>query len=348
MKRSRLSIPAGLARSEPSLFADPRRGKRYHNPWGSPPLPGVRELVKWQVSRHWGQRRQRVAEIQVIASPLAGLAKLPSDARLLWLGHASFLVEVDGIRVLIDPIFGPAGRIIPRISPAALSPTELPPLDAVLISHGHHDHLDPPSLRALSRRFGPKLPFIVPTGLGRCLPRACRHVLELDWWQTTRISSVEICLVPAQHWHRRITDHNRALWGGFVLRGSKTIYHSGDTGYFSGFRAIAEVVGAIDITCLPLGAYLPRLIMQSQHMDPKESIQAFHDLGAAHFVGMHWGTFDLSDEAIDAGPDQLRQEIVRHPLEEHRFHILWPGGSLGLDAQGSCQCHGVAMSDDGD
>ncbi|HGG56583.1 MAG TPA: hypothetical protein ENK31_02175, partial [Nannocystis exedens] len=83
MKRSRLSIPAGLARSEPSLFADPRRGKRYHTPWGSPPLPGVRELVKWQVSRHWGQRRQRVAEIQVIASPLAGLAKLPSDARLL-------------------------------------------------------------------------------------------------------------------------------------------------------------------------------------------------------------------------------------------------------------------------
>ncbi len=346
MKRRRLPIPIGLARTDPDLFADPRRGNRYHNPWGSPPLPGARELIKWQVRRRRAPRR--LTEIQVIASPLSGLAKLPGDARLLWLGHASFLVELDGIRVLIDPIFGRAGRIIPRISPAALGPAELPAIDAVLVSHGHHDHLDPPSLRALAQRFGPKLPFIVPNALGRCLPRACRHVIELDWWQAIRIGEVEICLVPAQHWHRRITDHNKALWGGFALRGSKTIYHSGDTGYFSGFRAIAGVLGAIDIACLPLGAYLPRPIMQSQHMDPKESIQAFHDLGAAHFVGMHWGTFDLSDEAADAGPHDLRREVAGQALDSRRFHVLWPGGSLGLDGNGQAQSHGVALFDAGE
>ncbi len=341
MDRHRLRIPATLIDADAELFADNRRGDRYHNPWDSPPLPGARDLLRWQRSRR--RSRRRSASIQGVADPLTAMAALTGDARALWIGHASFLIELDGVRVLVDPIFGRAAGVVPRVSKAALQAAEMPALDAVLVTHGHHDHLDPASLRALARRFGPKLPFIVPSALGRCLPRACRRIVELDWWEGARLGDVEVCLVPAQHWHRRIIDHNRALWGGFVVRGSKSVYHSGDTGYFSGFRAIGEVFEGIDIACLPLGAYEPRWFMHSQHMDPEHSLRAWHDLGAAHFLGMHWGTFDLSDEAVDAGPQVLAREIADQRLDPARFHVLWPGGSLALDGEGRSSATGRAI-----
>ncbi|MCA9658280.1 MAG: MBL fold metallo-hydrolase [Myxococcales bacterium] len=344
MEPRRLPIPDALAERCAELFAANRDGRRFHNPWDTPPLPGPRDLLRWQRERTPAASRRR--SVEVIAEPLAGLRGLDGDARLLWLGHATFLVELDGVRVLIDPIFGRAGGVVARVSPAALQAAELPAIDAVLVTHGHHDHLDPASLRALARRFGPDLPFIVPTALGRCLPRACRRIVELGWWEALRLGSIDVCLVPAQHWHRRIIDTNRALWGGFVLRGSRTIYHSGDTGYFDGFGVIGEVFGGVDVACLPLGAYEPRWFMRSQHMAPEESLDAWHDLGAAHFVGMHWGAFDLSDEAVDAGPRLLHEEVARRGLDRDSFHVLWPGGSFSVDGRGAPRRHGVADFDD--
>jgi L-ascorbate metabolism protein UlaG (beta-lactamase superfamily) len=156
-------------------------------------------------------------------------------------------------------------------------------------------------------------------------------VIELDWWQYVEIEGVRVHLVPAQHWHRRgLFDTNKSLWGGYVLEGTHRIYHSGDTGYFGGFRAIGRVFGGIDAACLPLGAYEPRWFMSAQHMSPEQSLSALDDLSATHLVGMHWAAYDLSDEPIDAGPRLLLQTAAVGGMAESRLHVLRPGGSLAL------------------
>jgi L-ascorbate metabolism protein UlaG (beta-lactamase superfamily) len=179
-----------------------------------------------------------------------------------------------------------------------------------------------------------KAVFIVPKGLGAVLPSACRKVVELSWWEHVTIGGLRIHLVPAQHWHRRgVFDTNRGLWGGFVLEGTHRVYHSGDTGYFGGFSAIGRVFGGIDAACLPLGAYEPKWFMATQHMSPDDSLRAYHDLGATHFVGMHWGAFDLSDEPLDAGPRRLAELATEQQLGPERLHVIVPGGTVALEGE---------------
>jgi L-ascorbate metabolism protein UlaG (beta-lactamase superfamily) len=156
-------------------------------------------------------------------------------------------------------------------------------------------------------------------------------VVELNWWQHIDVDGVKVHLVPAQHWHRRgAFDLNKALWGGFVLAGTHNVYHSGDTGYFDGFGLIGEVFGTIEAACLPLGAYEPRWFMQAQHMSPEQSLDALNALRAQHFVGMHWGAYDLSDEPLAAGPALVYGEAQRRGLGSDRLHVLHPGGSVAL------------------
>jgi L-ascorbate metabolism protein UlaG (beta-lactamase superfamily) len=207
---------------------------------------------------------------------------------------------------------------------------ELPRIDSVLVSHSHFDHLDFPTIEKVGA------PVIAGLGLERFFRD--RHVFatELGWWAEARVGPVKITFVPSQHWSRRgLFDTNRTLWGGFVIQGSRaTLYHSGDTAYFEGFKQIAERFPGIDAAMLPIGAYDPPWMMSTMHLDPEQALQAFADLGAATFVAMHWGTFKLGDEPLDEPPVRLEAERVRRGLPRERVRVLAVGASIAV-AHGS-------------
>ncbi len=313
-------------------FAEHRQGDRFFNPWEEPPTARFKEFMRWRTSRNpWARAKRTPPLAQVLDDSAERFLKLPESGRIAWLGHASLLVQIDGLCVLIDPILGRVGGVMPRKARAPMKAETLPHVDMVLLSHGHYDHLDAGSLKALSKRFGDELLFATPLGLSKYLPGRCRRRLELDWWESIALAGVEIHLVPAQHWHKRtLADTNKALWGGWVVRGSSTVYHSGDTGYFGGFSAIGHRFPGIDVASLPVGAYEPRWFMKPQHMNPAESVQALRDLEAARMLAMHWGTFDLSDEPLDEGPRALEQALLAADLTPERALVLPHGGSLPL------------------
>jgi L-ascorbate metabolism protein UlaG (beta-lactamase superfamily) len=326
-------IPESVREQFASFCNSPRDGDRFKNPWPHPALPGGREVLRWKLEPNTA--RPPGYRVGPIATPGTGLADFETlsgaATRLFWIGHASFLLELDGVRVVVDPIFGRAAVVTPRVTPAAARAEQLGEVAVVLVTHGHHDHLDPPSLAALARANRGRTLFIAPAGMSAALPRECQPVVELSWWQHVEVGPLRIHFVPAQHWHQRGPfDRNRRLWGGYVVEGTHRVYHSGDTGYFGGFGAIGAVYGGIDAACLPLGAYEPTWFMGVQHMNPAESLAAYQDLQATHFVGMHWGAFDLSNEPLDAGPRWLAQTLAERGLPDQRFHVLAPGGSLAL------------------
>lgn len=332
MQATALEIPGELRQRYPDYFASPRRPDgRFHNPWPHEHKRRFTDVLRW---RFGGRPPKRVVPRPQAPQPvhdnaLADFEALPHGARMLWPGHASFWFELDGATVAIDPILGKIARMIPRVTPLPLEREQLPTPDVLLLSHGHFDHLDIASVAGLCKRPNPPV-VIVPTGLARQLPRACERVVEVSWWEQVSISGLRFSLVPAQHWHKRAAaDTDRALWGGWVVQGSRSIYHTGDTGYFGGFAAIGAVFD-IDVACMPLGAYEPRWFMGGQHMAPEDTVRAFEQVGARHMFGMHWGTFDLSDEALDDGPKLLRKIIDERGLDPERFVVVQPGGSLAI------------------
>jgi L-ascorbate metabolism protein UlaG (beta-lactamase superfamily) len=298
---------------------------RYSNLDGSGPNAGSM-VFRWAVlDRLAGRRRRSPATCPVpFAQPdPAKLATPPGPgepARLTWLGHASWLVQLEGASLLIDPVLGES--IPPRIrrnAPAPLRPEQLPRIDRTLLSHNHYDHYDRPSV--LSAR----APVLAGAGFGHGLPLPVRG---LSWWQSEPINDrLRVAFVPSQHWSRRgLFDVNRALWGGFVIESSRSrIYHSGDTAYFDGFHEIGRRFPGIDAALLPIGAYDPAWFMEKQHMSPEQAVQAFLDLGARDFLAMHWGTFKLTDEPLDEPPQRLRAEWQRRDLADSRLHILAVG-----------------------
>ena len=236
----------------------------------------------------------------------------PGSVSVTFIGHSTFLLRVGGLTILTDPVFSQRASPVSWAGPKRARPpgrafADLPRVDLLLASHNHYDHMDLPSLRALRRRDNPQV--VTPLGNAVHLAKAgLTRVQELDWWQSTELpGGVRVTATPARHFSARsLRDRNHSLWSGFMLEiAGHRLFFAGDSGAGHHWAEIGRRLGAPDLALLPIGAYEPRAIMAAVHVNPAEAVAAHLALGSAQSVGMHFGTFQLTDEPIDAPPADL-------------------------------------------
>ncbi|MBU6419444.1 MAG: MBL fold metallo-hydrolase [Proteobacteria bacterium] len=261
----------------------------------------------------------------------------PATPSITWIGHSSFLLCLEGMTVLTDPVF--SERCSPvrftgpkRVRAPGLSIAALPKIDLILLSHNHYDHMDIASLRLIRKRF-PAAHIVTSLGNAAFLKRQrLPGAIELDWWDTTSFHTAHITATPARHFAARtLWDRNETLWAGFMLnhRGRK-IYFTGDSGYTRFFSEIHHRLGAPDLALLPIGAYEPREMMATAHVNPAEAVRAFQDLHAKRAIGMHFGTFQLTAEAIDAPERDLAIARAEAGIPPEAFFTLDVGETTSL------------------
>jgi N-acyl-phosphatidylethanolamine-hydrolysing phospholipase D len=273
-----------------------------------------------------------------------------------WVGHSTFLLQLPGANVLTDPVFGPRASPVAwagpkRFVPPGLALDALPPIDAVLLSHDHYDHLDAWSVARLARGAAKEATWIAPPGYRAWLRRrGVARVVELDWWQEAAPAPVPgLCVqaLPARHWtRRRPWETNRRLWCSYsVACGGLRTYFGGDSGYGPFYRDIGERAGPFHLVMLPIGAYDPRWFMHASHMNPEEAAEAFRDLGAAaapvestgalpKFLAMHWGTFRLTDEDPLEPAERIRRAWTARGLPERALHVPAIGETITISRAG--------------
>ncbi len=270
-----------------------------------------------------------------ITPPVAQTKPAPTSTDkgiVTFINHATFLVQIDGLNFLTDPIWSKRASPLSfagpsRVHEPGVAFENLPKIDFVIISHNHYDHMDSETIRVLENKFSPI--FIVPlANFEKMKSFGATKVIELDWWGSTKINpDFKVTLTPSQHWSARgLWDKCEALWGAFFIESKKIkIYFAGDTGYGPHFKEIFTKLGAPDLALLPIGAYEPRWFMKDAHMNPEEAVLAHIDLQVKHSIGMHFGTFKLSSEAIDTPLKDL--QMAKQKLSISNFTTLVPGAS---------------------
>ncbi|MDI9244661.1 MBL fold metallo-hydrolase [Marinobacter sp. CHS3-4] len=314
------------------LAAEPHfRGGKYRN---LEPVDrhGLGDFLRWQLAP--GRRFPKGKRYTLLRPDAHQLWNPPTQPQLTWLGHASFLIQYQGLNILTDPVLSdrasPFKLVGPkRCTPPALTVADMPPIHLVLISHNHYDHLDDATVRQLHRRFGEKLCFCVPMGLRRWFEkRGIHNLVELGWWQSAELTeNNEVFCLPTQHFSgRTATDTNTSLWCSWLVdMDGFRLYFGGDTGYGKVFRDIGELFAPIDLALLPIGAYDPRWFMAPVHVAPEEAVKIHQDIGARQSVAMHWGTFVLTDEPMDEPPRRLRMALETHGIRESEFRVMQHG-----------------------
>lgn len=305
-------------------------GEIFFNP-DKPRSRGKFDFWKWQFTREKAKWPNAV--------PLPSHDRPPErvtdgSLRISFVGHVAILLQVDGVNILLDPIWSdrasPFSWIGPkRVTDPGVAFEDLPPVDLVLISHNHYDHLDIPTIERLREAHDPE--FIVPLGndviIHHEVPEA--RVRTLDWHQGLEAAGLKITLGPMHHWSARaMDDRNKALWGAYVIETAKgPIYFVGDSGYGGGdyFRDAAERHGPFRLAILPFGAYEPRWFMTYAHMNPDDAVRAHIDLGRPTTLGTHWGTFQLTDEARLEPVSNLEAARKEHAVPDEKFRALAPG-----------------------
>ncbi len=315
------------------------------------------EVLRWR----WDATRQGLPKpprepIPQVAPDLAFLkrnaaARHEMQPAVTWIGHATAMAQLGGITLLTDPIFSTRASPVQFAGPKrhqapGVALDALPHVDLVLVSHNHYDHLDGASIDALNQQAGGPPLFVVPLGIKPWLTaRGVKNAIELDWWATHRPQldgrEVDVMLLPAHHWSARgLNDRMATLWGGFaVFADDCHLFYAGDTAYSRDFADIREHLadrqglaqgGGFDIALLPIGAYEPRWFMAGQHVNVDEAVKIHLDLGAKRSLGVHWGTFSLTDEPLDEPPRVLKEARAARGLADDAFVTIAIGETLRL------------------
>jgi N-acyl-phosphatidylethanolamine-hydrolysing phospholipase D len=264
---------------------------------------------------------------------------LPCDLKkpyVLWVNHSTFLIHIDGIHILTDPIWSKRCSPLPFLGPKRRHPTgltleNLPKIDYVLISHNHYDHLDKKTVARLAELF-PEIRWMVPSGVKKWFENLkIDNVTEFSWWEERQFSNIKVVATPSQHFSgRRGYDVNRTLWVGFVIEcGGKRFYFVGDTGYNPyDFKQIGEKWKSMDLSLIPIGSYLPRSFMSPVHIEPKDALRIHEEVGSKLSIGMHWKTFRLSDEPFHQPPYDLFLALKQEGIDPATFLVLEPGHAI--------------------
>ncbi len=295
-------------------------------------------FFKWQWERFFSSSDEPEFKPELVQTDLNFLKNNRQQRTLTWIGHASFFIQIEGLNILTDPVFSDRVSPVSFVGPKRQAPLpflihELPAVDLVVISHNHYDHLDLASLKVLSARDSKTL-FLVPLGLEKFLRReGIRNVREVDWWDEVEVDELTVTLTPVQHWSSRgLFDRNESLWGGWHFKSEKSrIFFAGDTGYSKDFKDIYEKLGAVDLALLPIGAYAPEWFMSKNHVNPQEALQIHFDLKAKKSIGMHWGTFRLSDETMMAPAEVLAMALKAAQLSPDVFETMKHGETRVLE-----------------
>ncbi|WP_136658169.1 MBL fold metallo-hydrolase [Nitratireductor sp. XY-223] len=314
-------------------------GTFFFNPGGRPPN-GLRDLLKWQ----FGEKRNRWPAR--FDSPFSGAAPVSGvdgdDLRVTMVGHATMLIQVAGLNILTDPVW--AQRVSPlsfvgpkRVNAPGIAFDRLPDIDLVLLTHNHYDHLDIETLKRLHKHHKPLV--VTPLGNDKIVHEAVKgmQIRTGDWGDSFEVAGgVRIHIEPCHHWSARGSrDRRMALWGAFILETpAGRIYHVGDTGFHGGvnYRAAFRKFGGFRLAILPIGAFEPRWFMKDHHQNPREAVEGFEICAADHAVGHHWGTFPLTNEAIDEPLAALKEALRQKSIDPARFRPLRPGESWDVPA----------------
>jgi N-acyl-phosphatidylethanolamine-hydrolysing phospholipase D len=313
------------------------------------------DFLRWQWERARAGLPKPPQQLTPIVAPnlkfvSANNGKTQEPA-ITWIGHATMLVQMGGLNILTDPVFSERASPVKFVGPKryqapGIALKDLPRIDVVLLSHNHYDHLDTASVKALNQQPGGAPLFVVPLGLKKWFAaEGIVNVQQMDWWdqQTlkTAAGEIEIHFTPVQHWSARSMGDRRAtLWGGFAVFASDFhLYFSGDTGYSKDFidtrahfaaRQTPALGGGFDMALIAVGAYEPRWFMKEQHVNPEEAVQVHLDLQAKRSIGVHWGTFDLTDESLDQPPKDLAAARAAKKLPQEAFDVMAIGQTLKL------------------
>ncbi len=316
-------------------------GLRFSNLDGVNAPLGFKSFIKWRLHDKptpWPAHRDN------LFTPVVKQRVLGDDLQVTFVGHITVLLQTQGLNILTDPIWSERASPVQFIGPKrvhepGINFSALPPIDVVLISHSHYDHLDIPTLQRLEQQFHP----VFITGLGNDALLKKRlgsnaRIVSLDWWQSHRVNTeLNILFVPANHWSKRnLFDTNKTLWGGFILQSKGgNIYSAGDTGLGDGsiFSQIADY-GPFRLALLPIGAYEPRWFMRYSHVNPAEAVKVFNIIKPQYAMAVHFGTFHLTNEGIDEPIIALDKALNEAQLTQQQFRVLQVGEEWQLPSFG--------------